>query len=48
MKSCHFPEEIEHEAMWDNEEGAVSNQRVNDFNMLDEFCLVAYESAALY
>ncbi|KAK4721726.1 hypothetical protein R3W88_011959 [Solanum pinnatisectum] len=27
---------------------AASNQRMNDMNELDEFCLKAYESSALY
>lgn len=26
----------------------ASNQRVNDFNMLNDFCLQSYESVALY
>ncbi|KAK4737398.1 hypothetical protein R3W88_001095 [Solanum pinnatisectum] len=52
-KSFHLPIELEHKAMWvikklNLDLGAVSNQRMSDLNVLDEFHLRAYESSALY
>ena len=52
-KSCHLPIELENKPMLVIEEaklrlGATSTQRVNELNLLDEFRLKAYESAALY
>ncbi|XP_015078337.1 uncharacterized protein LOC107022161 [Solanum pennellii] len=51
--SCHLPTEQEHRSVWEMKKlnldrGATSTQRMNDLNMMDEFCLQSYESSTLY
>ena len=48
-----MPVELEHKAMWAMKKlkmdwNEAAEQRLNGLNELDEFCLKAYESSAIY
>ena len=52
-KACHLSVELDHNSMWvmkklKMEWNEAVEQRLNGLNDLDEFCLKAYESSALY
>ena len=52
-KACHLPIELDNKSMWDMNKlkmdwNETAEQRLTELNELDEFCLKAYESSALY